>query len=172
MPDTLAAKIRAKHPGAYDDMDDATLESAVTAKYPGVYDDMPRSTLPTKPVSAEDFMRPEDIANRDNGTSITGGILKGATKGLGRTVMGIGEMAAGSGLPLPGMSAARADPFNPVLRSPLFQRTDAALANRNDAEKVGGYMELAAELAPGAIGLVKAAPAIGRAAVSAEPYRQ
>lgn len=35
----LAAAIRAKYPGAYDDMDDATLEATVKAKYPGVYDD-------------------------------------------------------------------------------------------------------------------------------------
>lgn len=32
--------VRAKHPGAYDDMDDAALEAAVVAKYPGVYDDL------------------------------------------------------------------------------------------------------------------------------------
>lgn len=34
MPTKLAAAIRAKHPGAYDNIDDATLEKAVLAKYP------------------------------------------------------------------------------------------------------------------------------------------
>jgi hypothetical protein len=34
MPDTLAQMIRAKYPGAYDGVDDATLEKAVLAKYP------------------------------------------------------------------------------------------------------------------------------------------
>ena len=43
MPETLAQRLRAKYPGAYDDMTDQQLESAVTAKYPGVYDDIPRT---------------------------------------------------------------------------------------------------------------------------------
>lgn len=38
MPGPLAALIRAKHPGAYDDMDDASLEKAVLAKYPEYHD--------------------------------------------------------------------------------------------------------------------------------------
>jgi hypothetical protein len=38
---TLAALVRAKYPGAYDDIDDATLEQSVKSKYPGVYDDIP-----------------------------------------------------------------------------------------------------------------------------------
>jgi hypothetical protein len=40
---TLAQRVRAKHPGAYDDMDDVQLEKAVLAKYPE-YSDLPRST--------------------------------------------------------------------------------------------------------------------------------
>lgn len=44
MPEhTLAHRIRAKHPGVYDDLSDADLEAKVTAKFPGVYDDLPRS---------------------------------------------------------------------------------------------------------------------------------
>ncbi len=75
MSDTLAAKIRSKYPGAYDDMDDGALESAITAKFPGVYDDIPKSTLPKRPVSAEDFMTPEDIAKRDGPTWSTSSML-------------------------------------------------------------------------------------------------
>ena len=41
--DTLAARVRAKYPGAYDDLDDTTLERQVRAKFPGVYDDLPSS---------------------------------------------------------------------------------------------------------------------------------
>lgn len=49
MPDqTLAQRIRAKYPGAYDDLDDAALESSVRAKYPGVYDDLPTTTAQPK----------------------------------------------------------------------------------------------------------------------------
>ena len=46
---TLAQRVRAKHPGAYDDMNDQQLEAAVTAKYPGVYDDVPRTPRPAQP---------------------------------------------------------------------------------------------------------------------------
>ena len=40
MPGKLAAAVRAKYPGVYDDLDDSTLEASVRQKYPGVYDDM------------------------------------------------------------------------------------------------------------------------------------
>jgi hypothetical protein len=39
--ETLAQRVRAKYPGAYDDMTDQQLESAVKSKFPGVYDDLP-----------------------------------------------------------------------------------------------------------------------------------
>src|SRR5688572_9259585 len=45
-PATLAQKVRATHPGVYDDLSDADLESKVRAKFPGVYDDIPSSTPP------------------------------------------------------------------------------------------------------------------------------
>jgi hypothetical protein len=49
MPEpTLAQLIRAKHPGAYDDLDDQALEESVVAKYPGVYDDLPRTQSATR----------------------------------------------------------------------------------------------------------------------------
>lgn len=47
-PQTLAQRIRAKFPGSYDDMDDATLESKVLAKYPQ-YGDLPRTQVQKMP---------------------------------------------------------------------------------------------------------------------------
>lgn len=44
---TLAQAVRAKYPGAYDDMDDYTLESKVLSKYPQ-YSDFPRTPGPEK----------------------------------------------------------------------------------------------------------------------------
>ena len=42
MPDqTLAQRVRATYPGAYDDLTDQELESKVKAKFPGAYDDLP-----------------------------------------------------------------------------------------------------------------------------------
>lgn len=54
MPDdlTLAQRIRAKHPGAYDDIDDVALEDKVRAKFPGVYDDIRQTEAAAEP-SAE-----------------------------------------------------------------------------------------------------------------------
>lgn len=46
---TLAQLVRAKYPGAYDDLSDQQLESAVLAKFPGVYDDLPRSGSQASP---------------------------------------------------------------------------------------------------------------------------
>lgn len=44
MAQTLAQMVRAKYPGAYDDLSDTALEAKVEAKYPGAYADIPRST--------------------------------------------------------------------------------------------------------------------------------
>lgn len=52
MSGQLAQKVRAKYPGAYDDLSDEQLEQAVTAKYPGVYDDLiepPKAQTQTSP---------------------------------------------------------------------------------------------------------------------------
>ncbi len=48
MPETLAQKVRAKYPGAYDDLDDAALEAKVLAKHPQ-YGDLPRSKATPAP---------------------------------------------------------------------------------------------------------------------------
>lgn len=55
MPSQLATKIRAKYPGAYDDMDDAALEKSVLAKHPE-YQDLatPQPQAGTTPVSASE----------------------------------------------------------------------------------------------------------------------
>jgi hypothetical protein len=42
-PATLAARIRAKYPGVYDDIADIELEQRVSKKFSGVYDDIPRT---------------------------------------------------------------------------------------------------------------------------------
>jgi hypothetical protein len=43
---TLAQMVRAKYPGAYDDLSDAQLEAAIDQKHPGAYADLPRSSAP------------------------------------------------------------------------------------------------------------------------------
>jgi hypothetical protein len=90
VPGTLAAKIRGKFPGAYDDLDDATLESKWDAKYPGAYDDIPRSTLPKRPVSAEDFTDP----NAGIQTPTLGGFLRKTGGALVDTLAGTAKTIA------------------------------------------------------------------------------
>ena len=46
---TLAQMVRAKYPGAYNDLSDQDLEKAVKAKYPGTYDDIPTTTKQEAP---------------------------------------------------------------------------------------------------------------------------
>lgn len=82
MPDTLAQKIKAKYPGAYDDVPDAELESRVLAKYPGVYDDVPRT--PTTP--------PQDAPARTWGDTAAD-VALGVGKGAANTVTGLGALA-------------------------------------------------------------------------------
>jgi hypothetical protein len=74
-------------------------------------------------------------------------------------------MAAAGGM-IPGISAVQANPFMPEMRHPFFRRVEEATTAKNDAETLGGRVELAAELAGPATGLVKAAPSIARGAVS------
>ncbi len=119
--------------------------------------------LPTRPVSAEDFMKPEDIANRDNGTPLSLDVLKGFGKRAASSVADVGEMAAAS-LNVPGV---RADLFNPVLRHPIFQRVSEDTKATNKAQELGGNLELAAELAGPAVSVAKAVPALAKGAVSA-----
>ncbi len=42
MSQTLVELVRAKYPGAYDDLDDLSLDALVREKHPGVYDDLPK----------------------------------------------------------------------------------------------------------------------------------
>lgn len=81
---TLAQMVRAKHPGSYDDLDDAALDRMVRTKFPGVYDDIPGE----QPKSPE--------------TGITSSIPYKALAGIGRAGMGVAEflnpIAIGKGI--------------------------------------------------------------------------
>ncbi len=48
-PQTLVERVRAKYPGAYDDLSDTELDAKVRAKYPGVYDDLPKPASKSGP---------------------------------------------------------------------------------------------------------------------------
>lgn len=110
---------------------------------------------PRKPAATEDFMDPPT-------TSTAREVAKGVGKGLASTVAGLGEMAATSGL-IPGLSA-QADPFNPVLRHPVFTRMEEATTAENTPQMVGKGLETVAELALPTGAAANAVPRAARAA--------
>ena len=58
---TLAQMVRAKYPGAYDDLSVQALGQQVKAKFPGVYDDIPLSadTGTEAPPTGPSFVPPD-----------------------------------------------------------------------------------------------------------------
>lgn len=142
MPETLAQLVRAKFPGAYDDMDDAALESAVTAKFPGAYDDVPRTTAAPAAVA-----RPRSWSERAGlntplgNTKMAGPVsprqlvdfVEGAASGLASTVFHGGDLIRR------GLGMER------VIDSPEAQQ--AMRAPETTAGTVGRVVEQGAEFA-------------------------
>lgn len=97
MPDTLAALVRKKYPGAYDDLSDEQLEAKVDAKYPGAYSDMPRSQAEKDvmatpaPGHTRPFTREDLTANQGLYAPLHPGDILG---GLAMAVPEASEMAA------------------------------------------------------------------------------
>ncbi|MFZ2196862.1 MAG: hypothetical protein WAV13_03950 [Thermodesulfovibrionales bacterium] len=86
----LGRQVKAKYPGAYDDMDDIAVGQAVKAKFPGSYDDFREG-----PELAPSHGPPEKIAPQE---SLVRGGLQGASFGFGD------EAAAAVDAALPGVS--------------------------------------------------------------------
>jgi hypothetical protein len=108
---TLAERVRAKYPGAYDDIPDDVLEQRIRAKFPGVYDDIPSSaprasltasaagqaTVPAEDTLAGRIMAPPETVGEaaltyfNPGTQIA--MATGLAKGAANTVAGVGDAA-------------------------------------------------------------------------------
>lgn len=86
----LAQLVREKFPGAYDDMDDATLEAAIQKMHPGVYDDLLEPTkADMKNMGGGELL---DMFMRDPGPM--GSAVRGAQSG---GIMSIGPQAVDKG---------------------------------------------------------------------------
>jgi hypothetical protein len=96
---TLAQRIRSKYPGAYDDMDDQSLEAAILKKYPGTYDDLPRSQAATAPAPTGATIGADNRGMlgraRDAALNMQGipGVIAGAASQAFDGVAGLGDMA-------------------------------------------------------------------------------
>lgn len=87
MPGQLAASIRAKYPGAYDDLDDAALEQQVLLKYPQYADLVePEPVAPATPAEPKRSLTDTAV----DALPMIGGALGGLVGGAGGTVGGFG----------------------------------------------------------------------------------
>jgi hypothetical protein len=122
---TLAQTVRAKYPGAYDDLDDHVLENKILAKYPQ-YSDIPRT--PPRPVE-EQQPAPQPGFWSSLGSDLKGMLPKANPYG---------------NLPLPGRAAAAAQ---------SGEQSDKELTMQNAVRKSAGYSLPYRALAPVAEGL-------------------
>lgn len=144
MPQTLAQLVRAKYPGAYDDLSDQQLESSVRAKYPRIYDDIPTTQTKTE--------KPKD---RTSGLATLGDFVIGALKGGGETAINLGQMlrsipganeVINLGLQasgIPGLSGAQ---MPPEASGRVFRSARESMTPTNTAQSVGKGTERVAEL--------------------------
>lgn len=114
MAEQLAALVRAKYPGVYDDLSDADLEAAVQAKYPGVYDDLvskPDLSGVEEPALAvsHEPEPPSSFLKRLGDAAYTASPLplfeRKNLSGTLATIAGAGTAAATGGLALPVLAA-------------------------------------------------------------------
>lgn len=149
---TLAQLVRAKYPGAYDDLSDVDLEKAVRTKYPGTYDDLPSSTAKTT-------SPPPTGASGGYGTLATIGdflkeAVKGGAKGAASTALGISELI-NKGTAAVGLS----DPVKPE----VWQAARQEFATpTNTAQTLGKVGEQIAENFIPAGAVTKAAAVAGK----------
>lgn len=112
--------------------------------------------LPTKPVSAEDFIQPSGVSKALQTAKDVGvGVLKGA----GRTVSNLGEMAGNAGM-IPGV---RPSALQPEMRNPAFTKAEAATTATNTPQMVGKGIEAVGELALPVLKGAKMIPSTTRA---------
>lgn len=135
MQQTLAQLVRAKYPGAYDDLSDQQLETSVRAKFPGVYDDLPVSGA-----------KPEKPKDRQSGLATLGDFVIGALKGGGETALNLGALLH----KIPGVSGVVDSLYGQEgLSDAAFQVGRANTQPTNTAQRIGKGTEQFAELLVG-----------------------
>jgi hypothetical protein len=134
MAQTLAQMVRAKYPGAYDDMSDADLESKVDAKYPGAYADIPH----TQAAGAPPSMLQRAGSAVAGAASTVGNAVMGAVKGAGQTAQNVMASGAVDGLLGPGASML-ARQNAPYAAAALMPEGKAQQVGHT-AEQVGEYI--------------------------------
>lgn len=152
-PQTLAQLVRAKYPGAYDDMTDQQLEMAVKQKYPGAYDDIPTTPDPVGDAAgkAEHLKGPMSLTDRALSLlpTIAGAVggIAGARFGLpGRAVAGGAAGGAGE-LVRGGINMARGVPWAPENATELLKGAGKEALIQGGLEVVGAPVVGAAKSA-------------------------
>jgi len=131
--ETLAQHVRAKYPGAYDDLTDEQLESSVLAKHPE-YSDLPRS-VPEPEVRDDEGVAPWVQVLMD--------LAQGFGKGAANTAIGLGDLAGRASTPFaPGLTLNKLTGATPE----TFASARKAFATpENTAQKIGSGAEQIAE---------------------------
>ena len=164
MAGPLAAKVRAKYPGVYDDLDDAALEAKILAKYPEYADLTKKAPDPSK--------LDQVVALAERGAQAGKNIAVGAGKGAARTATGLGRLTH----MIPGVSPAVDALYGlfggdthsaEAFAQPGAAETELGLDPNGHAQKLGMFLEQMAEfMVPGALA-EKTATAV---ATKAAPY--
>jgi polyhydroxyalkanoate synthesis regulator phasin len=143
MPDqkTLPELVRAKYPGAYDDLNDAQLDTMVRAKFPGAYDDVPKPKV-VAPASAHPVL--------DTAKDVAAGFAKAAGRTVQAVVDDVPHFFGGAGA---------SDYIDLATGRPKGTSYDMVAKGQqptNTAQRVGGAAETATELALAAVPTAKA----------------
>src|ERR1017187_8845921 len=114
----LVTKIRGAHPGAYDDMDDATLTKRVLAKYPQYSDLAVPKLQPPLPGALNPHFDPSAPSREETGGTSPMDALKNFGMAAGETAAGVvGAPAIAAAIPAAGAAVARTVASHPMLTS-------------------------------------------------------
>lgn len=139
---TLAAMVRAKYPGVYDDLSDDDLDAKVRAKFPGVYDDLPKpiaKTATPPPVTSTGGLDPRLQQDVTDAADRREGIKQGALQ----TFVGLGELT--HKLPLVSFLTDKAFGLPSGSSQRSFGEARQALQPRNANQAAGQAIERTAE---------------------------
>src|SRR6185312_12984609 len=133
----LVARVRAKYPGAYDDMDDATLTKKILAKYPE-YSDLAAPKLSVGAPSSLPMKTFTGATAAQNLADFGTGAAEGAANTVGSTTALVSK--ALNKIPLVGKYLAPSEGI-----TALEQRTEDRSTPENTAQSVGKGAEQTAE---------------------------
>lgn len=134
----LTAKIRAQHPGAYDDMDDAALTKAVLRKYPQ-YSDLAAPGMPPSPIPPKGILPGQLSRTTEGPLDPLYNTVINAGEWAGR---GAGHFALGGLKTLPGLLQSGLPAASPTGWTTPRGTTEALMAGTKDTSGPFGLRKM------------------------------